>query len=184
MSTSPRAWLVKSEPTDFSFDDLLAAKEKRTGWSGVRNAQARNHMRDDMHVGDPVLFYHSSADPTGVVGLARVASKPDSDPTQFDARSPYHDPTSDRAAPRWVQVDLEAVERFPEVLTLARMKAAPELATMLVLRRGQRLSVMPVTEAELTAVLRLARGGVGRASAAPAASKRAPAPRTRARKAR
>lgn len=151
-----RFWMVKSEPTTFSFDELWAAPKRRTGWEGVRNAQARNFLRDEMQVGDGVLFYHSSADPTGIAGLARVASEPYPDPTQFDRRSPYFDERATRAAPVWIQVDIEALAPFPEVLTLARMRAAQELATMAVLQRGQRLSVLPVTAAEWKAVLALA----------------------------
>lgn len=151
-----RFWMVKSEPTTFSFDDLWAAPKRRTGWEGVRNAQARNSMRDDMRIGDGVLFYHSSADPTGVAGLARVASEPYPDPTQFDRRSPGFDARATREAPVWIQVDIEALARFPKVLTLAQMRAAKELASMAVLQRGQRLSVLPVTASEWTAVLALA----------------------------
>lgn len=168
-----RFWMVKSEPTTFSFDELWAAPKRRTGWEGVRNAQARNFLRDEMQVGDGVLFYHSSADPTGIAGLARVASEPYPDPTQFDRRSPYFDERATRAAPVWIQVDIEALAPLPEVLTLARMRAAQELATMAVLQRGQRLSVLPVTAAEWKAVLALAGVDEPKAvsSASPAAEK-------------
>jgi predicted RNA-binding protein with PUA-like domain len=149
-------WLVKSESEVFSFDDLLRAKGRTTGWDGVRNYQARNLMRDRMRVGDGVLFYHSSAEPPGIAGFAEVASEPYPDPTQFDPRSEHHDPRSDRAAPTWVQVDVRATERAPRFVPLAALRAAPELAAMAVLQRGSRLSVQPVTAAEWLAVRRLA----------------------------
>jgi predicted RNA-binding protein with PUA-like domain len=151
-----RYWLVKSEPGTFSFDDLWTSPKRRTGWEGVRNHQARNFMRDAMQVGDGVLFYHSSADPTGIAGLARVASEPYPDPTQFDARSPAYDARSTRAQPTWIQVDLEATRRLPRVLTLEELRREPRLASLQVLRRGQRLSVMPVTADEWERVLALA----------------------------
>ena len=134
-------WLVKSEPDVFSFDDLLAAPDRTTNWDGVRNYQARNFMRS-MQVGDGVLFYHSNAEPAGVAGLAEVV------------RAGYPEPE----AP-WTQVDVRAVERFPAVVTLEQLRAEPALAGMVVLRRGNRLSVTPVTEAEWRAVCRVGRRG-------------------------
>ena len=155
-----RAWLVKSEPSVFSFADLLTSPGGTTAWDGVRNHQARNFMRDAMRVGDPVLFHHSNADPPAVVGLARVASAPYPDPSQFDARSPYHDPTSDRSDPRWILVDVQAVAALPTPVTLPMMRADPILAPfdLPLLRRGNRLSVMPVPPGAWARILAL--GGV------------------------
>lgn len=148
MPRAPRQyWLLKSEPDVFSFDDLLAAPGQTTPWDGVRNYQARNYLRDSLRVGDGILFYHSNAEPAGVAGLATVA------------RAGYPE-----AEAPWVQVDVRAVERFPAVVTLEAMRAEPALANMVVLRRGNRLSVTPVTAAEWRAVLRLSRrhrGGDG-----------------------
>lgn len=149
-------WLLKSEPDVYSFDDLWRAKGRRTAWEGVRNYQARNLMRDRMRAGDGVVFYHSSAEPPGVAGFAEVASPAYADPTQFDPLSDYHDPRSDPDSPAWVAVDVRAVERAVRFVPLAALRAAPELARMAVLQRGNRLSVQPVTPAEWRAVRRLA----------------------------
>lgn len=150
-----RSWLVKSEPDCYPYEQL--EKDGRTMWDGVRNYQARNFMRDDMQVGDQVLFYHSSTAVPGVVGVARVASKPYPDPTQFDAGNEYYDPKATEAEPRWFLVDLEPVERLPRLVSLEEMKGDPELEGMTLLRRGNRLSVMPVEAQHLTRVLQLAR---------------------------
>ena len=141
-----RAWLVKSEPDVFGFDDLWRAPERTTPWDGVRNYQARNFMRDEMRVGDVVLFYHSNATPPGVVGLAEVASAPYPDPSQFDAASPYFDPTSTRETPRCVLVDIMAVAPLPRMVPLDELRDDARLATLdlPLLRRGNRLSVMPM----------------------------------------
>ncbi len=141
-----RAWLVKSEPDAFGFDDLWRAPQRTTVWDGVRNYQARNFMRDDMRVGDVVLFYHSNATPPGVVGLAEVASAPYPDPSQFDPASPYFDPTSTREAPRWVSVDIRAVAPLPRLVPLDELREDPRLAALdlPLVRRGNRLSVMPM----------------------------------------
>jgi predicted RNA-binding protein with PUA-like domain len=151
-------WLMKSEPDECSIDDVLAAPGKKTAWSGVRNYQARNFMRDEMKVGDGVLFYHSSSDPSGVAGVARVARAAYPDPTQFDERSDHFDAKSRPSDPTWFQVDVQAVARMKRFVTLEELRARPELEGMLLLRRGQRLSVLPVTPAEWKAVLAL--GGV------------------------
>lgn len=148
-------WLLKSEPDCFSFDDLLAAPKRRTGWDGVRNFQARNSLRDEMAVGDGVLFYHSSASPAGIAGIARVVRAGYPDPTQFDPASDHFDARSRPAAPTWFQVDVEAVEKCPRFVTLDDLKQEPKLSAMKVLQRGQRLSVMPVAPAEWSVVLRL-----------------------------
>jgi predicted RNA-binding protein with PUA-like domain len=145
-------WLMKSEPEEASIDDLV--RKKRLPWFGVRNYQARNFMRDEMHIGDGVLFYHSSCPQPGIAGLAEVASAPHADETQFDPNSPYFDSKSTREAPRWVHVDVVIV-RKTALLPLVQMRAEPSLATMRVLERGSRLSITPVTAAEWKAVQRL-----------------------------
>jgi predicted RNA-binding protein with PUA-like domain len=156
---TPRYWLMKSEPDVFSFQDLWNAPRRTTSWEGVRNFQARNFMRDEMHVGDGVLFYHSSADPMGVAGIAEVAREAYADSTAFDAADPHFDPKSRREAPTWLMVDVRAVEPFPRVVTLEELRAAPGLAEMQVLRRGNRLSITPVTADEWAIVRRLGLGG-------------------------
>jgi predicted RNA-binding protein with PUA-like domain len=150
----PRYWLMKSEPSEVSIDDLVAAPGQTLPWTGVRNYQARNFMRDDMRIGDGVLFYHSSCAEPGVAGLARIAGGPCSDTTQFDPASPYFDPKSSHDKPRWVQLDV-ALTCKTRLLRLRDMRAAPELATMRVLATGNRLSITPVTPQEWRAVGRL-----------------------------
>ena len=147
-------WLMKSEPDTYGIDHL--ARDRRTRWEGVRNYRARNFMRDDMRVGDGVLFYHSSAEPPGIAGLARVCSEPHPDPTQFDVKSPYYDPDAQREEPRWQLVDIEFVRKFPSLLPLPFLREQKALAGMALLQRGQRLSVQPVKPAEWRHVLRLA----------------------------
>jgi predicted RNA-binding protein with PUA-like domain len=136
-------WLMKSEPGDCSVDDALAAPGATLPWVGVRNYQARNFMRNAMRVGDGVLFYHSSCAEPGIVGIARVASAPYPDPTQFDPKSPYHDARSAPAEPRWQLVDVQVLRKTRN-LTLAKLRADAGLADLVVLRKGNRLSVMPV----------------------------------------
>ena len=148
-----RYWLMKSEPNVFSIDDLAKARDKTTRWDGVRNYQARNLLRDEIAVGDGVLFYHSSCPEPGIVGLAEVASAPSVDQTQFDPKSPYYDEKSRRESPRWWHVDVKVLKKT-RLLSLAEMRAAPELATMRVLRRGNRLSITPVSDEEWRAVSR------------------------------
>ncbi|MBK9133274.1 MAG: EVE domain-containing protein [Betaproteobacteria bacterium] len=149
----PNYWLMKSEPDEASIDDLAAAPHQTLPWTGVRNYQARNFMRDEMRPGDGVLFYHSSCAQPGVAGLAHIAGRVTADETQFDAASPYHDAKSTRAAPRWLQIDVQLV-RKTRLLSLAEMREAPELADMRVLQRGNRLSITPVTPQQWAAVLR------------------------------
>jgi predicted RNA-binding protein with PUA-like domain len=149
-----RYWLMKSEPSEVSIDDLAAAAGQVLPWTGVRNYQARNFMRDEMRVGDGVLFYHSSCPEPGVAGLARIAGKPCPDETQFDPASDYYDAKSSADKPRWVQIDV-ALTRKTRLLSLREMRAAPELATMRVLATGNRLSITPVTPEEWRAVSRL-----------------------------
>ena len=140
-------WLMKSEPAEFSIDDLAAAPKKSTPWFGVRNYVARNYMRDHMRIGDGVLFYHSSCEVPGIYGLAQVSSAPHYDATQFQKKSPYYDPKAKKDDPRWMLVDVKLV-RKTRVLSLDEMRTYPELATMIVLQRGNRLSITPVTPAE------------------------------------
>ena len=148
-----RYWLMKSEPSDCSVDDAAAAPNATVPWVGVRNFQARNFMKQEMAVGDGVLFYHSSCPEPGIVGLAEVASAPSVDQTQFDPKSPYYDEKSRRESPRWWHVDVKVLKKT-RLLSLAEMRAAPELATMRVLRRGNRLSITPVSDEEWRAVSR------------------------------
>ena len=136
-------WLMKSEPEECSIDDALAAPKRSVPWTGVRNYQARNYMRDGMQVGDGVLFYHSSCPQPGIAGIARVASKTRPDPTQFDPKSPYFDAKSPADAPRWLLLDVQVV-RKTRLLGLPELRAVPELADLILLRRGNRLSITPV----------------------------------------
>ncbi len=138
---------MKSEPDECSIDDVLAMPGRKVPWFGVRNYQARNFMRDQMQVGDGVLFYHSSCPQPGIAGLAEVVSGPRPDDTQFDTTSPYYDAASTRENPRWVNVDVKVL-RKTRLVGLDELRAHPELAEMVVLRRGNRLSITPVTDAE------------------------------------
>ena len=136
-------WLMKSEPAECSVDDALSAPNATVPWVGVRNYQARNFMRDTMRVDDGVLFYHSSCAEPGIVGIARVASAPYPDSTQFDQKSPYYDAGSKREEPRWQMVDVQVLRKINN-LTLPALRGRPELADMLVLKKGNRLSITPV----------------------------------------
>jgi predicted RNA-binding protein with PUA-like domain len=140
-------WLMKSEPDECSIDDVLAAPERKTAWSGVRNYQARNFMRDEMRVGDGVLFYHSSCPEPGIAGIAEVASAPYTDSTQFDRKSPYYDPASKKDDPRWINLDVRAL-RKTRLVSLAEIRKHKALAKMVLLRPGNRLSITPVSAAE------------------------------------
>ncbi|MGA9423335.1 MAG: EVE domain-containing protein [Rhodanobacteraceae bacterium] len=149
-----RYWLMKSEPGDFSIDDL--ARVKVEPWSGVRNYQARNFMRDGMHKGDGVLFYHSACAEPGVVGIAEIASDAYPDPTQFDRQSRYFDAASTREEPRWMLVDVRFRRRLERTIALAELKAHEvELEGFALTRRGNRLSVLPVTKAHWDFILGL-----------------------------
>jgi predicted RNA-binding protein with PUA-like domain len=152
-----RYWLMKSEPDEVSFDDVLSAPGQTVAWFGVRNYQARNFMRDAMAVGDGVLFYHSSCAVPGVAGLAEIASGPYPDATQFDPASHYHDPKATPETPRWISVDVRAREAG-RYLPLAEMRANPALESMVLLQKGSRLSISPVTRSEWDAVVKLVRG--------------------------
>jgi predicted RNA-binding protein with PUA-like domain len=143
---------MKSEPAEASIDDLARAPAQTLPWTGVRNYQARNFMRDQMRPGDGVLFYHSSCAEPGIAGLARVVGHLQPDTTQFDPDSPYFDPKSTPDKPRWLQIDV-ALVRKTRLLPLTEMRVCPELASMQVLRRGNRLSITPVTDSEWQAVL-------------------------------
>lgn len=135
-------WLMKSEPDDYSIDDLK--RDRREPWDGVRNYQARNMMRDDMRVGDEVFFYHSNCKAPGIVGIAKVASKPYPDATQFDPESKYYDPKSSEQNPRWYLVDVRYVRKLKRTITLSELKQLPELDGFVLTRKGNRLSIMPV----------------------------------------
>ena len=153
-------WLMKSEPEEVSVDDALAAPQATVAWTGVRNYQARNFMRDQMRVGDGVLFYHSSCAEPGIVGLARVASAAYPDPTQFDPKSPYYDPASKPEAPRWLLVDVQVLHRTRN-LTLPEMRETPALEGMLVLKKGNRLSITPVEAAHWDRIVGILRPTLG-----------------------
>ena len=147
-------WLMKSEPDEVSVDDALAATKSTVPWTGVRNYQARNFMRDGMRVGDGVLFYHSSCAEPGIVGVARVASTPYPDPTQFDRKSPYFDPASKKEEPRWLLVDVQVLRKTRN-LTLPELRADPALEDLVVLRKGNRLSITPVEPRHWKRILKL-----------------------------
>ena len=146
-------WLMKSEPDAYSIDDL--ERDGRDMWDGIRNYQARNMMRDEMRVGDKVFFYHSNCKEPGIVGVMKVAGKPYPDRTQFDPESKYYDPKSNEEDPRWMLVDVEFVRKLSRTITLAELKAHPGLDGMILLRRGNRLSIMPVDKAHWALILDL-----------------------------
>ncbi|MFN0050856.1 MAG: EVE domain-containing protein [Planctomycetales bacterium] len=151
-----RFWLFKSEPELFSIDDLARAPDQTTFWDGVRNYQARNTLRDDVQVGDGVLFYHSQADPLAIVGAAAVVKSGYPDHTAFDPRDPHYDPKSEPAKPTWYMVDIRLTQVFPTPVTRVRLQSAAGLKSMVLLQRGSRLSIQPVTTVEWNAVHRLA----------------------------
>ena len=144
---------MKSEPDAYSIDDL--ERDGREMWDGIRNYQARNMMRDDMKIGDQVFFYHSNCKEPGIVGIAKVASKPYPDPTQFDKRSKYYDAKSDKDDPRWLLVDVEFVRKTKRNVTLAEIKAQKSLEDMILTRKGNRLSIMPVSKKHWNKILSL-----------------------------
>jgi predicted RNA-binding protein with PUA-like domain len=152
-----RYWLMKVEPSAYTIADL--ERDGRTGWEGVRNYQARNLLRDELHIGDEVLFYASNADPSGVVGLAEVVRAGYPDPLQFRKGHDYHDPKATRERPIWYSVDIGFRERFPAVVSLAALKGNVKLAGMMVTRRGARLSVQPVSAPHFAEVCRMGRKG-------------------------
>jgi predicted RNA-binding protein with PUA-like domain len=148
-----RYWLMKSEPTCYSIDDL--ARDRVTGWSGVRNYQVRNFMRDDMRVGDIAFFYHSSAEPTGVAGVVRIASAAKPDLTALDPKDDHYDPKSTPEEPIWLLVDVEFVAKLPKFVTLADLKAESKLAGLAVTQRGSRLSVQPVSAEHFAVIAKM-----------------------------
>jgi predicted RNA-binding protein with PUA-like domain len=153
-----RYWLFKTEPDTFSWADLLKAPGRRTAWEGVRNYQARNLMRDEMKAGDGVLFYHSRVVPQVVMGTAKIVREAYPDATQFDPESPYYDPGANPAQPRWLMVDVAAVQAFKEPLSRDLLKTQSELADMMLLKKGARLSVQPVSEHAWRVIARLGEG--------------------------
>ena len=150
-----RYWLLKSEPDEFSIDDLAAAKTRTTPWFGVRNYQARNFMRDDMRAGDRAFFYHSSCPEPGIAGIVEISRLAYPDATQFDPKSDYYDPKSTRDAPRWMNVDVRLVRKTP-LVGVQTLRETKGLQDMVTLRRGNRLSITPVTPAEWKIIENLA----------------------------
>lgn len=149
-------WLFKSEPASYSIDDLAAEQEQTTFWDGVRNYQARNMLRDEIKVGDRVLFYHSNAQPMAIVGTAEVVREGYPDHTAFDKKSKHFDEKSDPDDPTWMMVDIKLMQKFPAPVTRDELKAEPKLAEMLLLKRGSRLSIQPVTAEEWKIIHKLA----------------------------
>lgn len=151
-----RYWLFKTEPTSFSFDDLLTAPSRTTSWDGVRNYQARNTLRDDVKPGDMVFVYHSSSDPTGIAGIAEVVRGGYPDPTALDPNDHHYDPKSKADAPAWYMVDIRAVKALPRLITLDELRKVKGLEKMVLLQRGSRLSVQPVRPEEWEIINELA----------------------------
>ncbi|WP_045223367.1 EVE domain-containing protein [Methyloterricola oryzae] len=150
-----RYWLMKSEPGAFSIDDLASRPGQTEPWDGVRNYQARNMMRDEMKVGDPVFFYHSNCEVPGIVGIARIAREAYPDHTAFDPQHIHYDSGSDPANPRWLMVDVQFERKLKRTIPLSELKDRPELGGFALVRRGNRLSVMPVTQAQWEFILGL-----------------------------
>ena len=146
-------WLMKSEPDVYSIDDLQ--RDGREMWDSIRNYQARNMMRDDMRIGDEVFLYHSNCKEPAIVGISKVCSEPYADPTQFDSKSNYFDPKSSKDNPRWVLVDVEFVRKLDRAITLSELREQPGLDGMILTRRGNRLSIMPVTREHWDLILGL-----------------------------
>lgn len=155
MHRTKHYWLMKSEPSAFSIDDLMRAPKQITCWDGVRNYQARNFIRN-MAIGDQVLFYHSNADPPAIVGMAAVVRTAYPDPTQFDKRDTHYDSASDPNQPRWDMVDIKFVRKFPRALSLEELRKDTKLKGMILLKKGSRLSVQPVTAPEWQRVVEMA----------------------------
>jgi predicted RNA-binding protein with PUA-like domain len=154
-NSEKRYWLLKTEPTSFSFDDLWSAPKRTTFWDGVRNFQARNTLRDRMKQGDLVFIYHSSADPTGIAGIAEVVREGYPDASAFDPRDSHYDPKSKRESPTWFGVDVRAVEKIDPIITLEELRRTRGLEKMVLLQKGSRLSVQPVSAAEWKVILGL-----------------------------
>ncbi len=156
MSGSTKYWLLKSEPDCFSIDDLAREKNKTTCWDGVRNYQARNYIRDDMHKGDKVLFYHSSTNPPGVAGVAKIVKDPYPDFTAFDPKDKHFDPKSRQESPRWFMVDIKLEKKLKRFVSLDELRKIKSLEGMVLLQKGSRLSVQPVTQQQFEIVCQLA----------------------------
>ncbi|WP_418358702.1 EVE domain-containing protein [Shewanella basaltis] len=148
-------WLMKSEPDDISIDDLQHSPQQTMSWQGIRNYQARNFIRDEMNTGDSVLFYHSSCKVPGVVGIATVVSQPQRDDTALDPQSRYFDPKSDPSKPRWWQVDIQFTAKLNHIVSLQQLKSDPALQDMVLVTKGARLSVQPVTAEEFCHIVSL-----------------------------
>lgn len=148
-------WLVKGEPDCYSIDDLAADKDQTTFWDGVRNYQARNMLRDEFRIGDKVLFYHSNSDPTGVVGVCEVVKDGYPDFTAFDPEHMHFDPKSSPDNPTWFMVDIRLVKKFNKPVLLSAIKENPKLSGMQLVKRGNRLSVMPVTKEEFSEIVKM-----------------------------
>jgi len=159
MTRTRRFWLMKSEPNVFSIDDLRRAERQTTCWDGVRNYQARNFLRDDIKTGDGVLYYHSNVEPVGIAGEAVVVRDGYPDYTAFDSDDAHYDPKSDPQKPTWYMVDVKFVRVCEDGITLKRLKSLSALRTMLVVQRGQRLSVQPVTAVEWRVIMGLPEWG-------------------------
>jgi predicted RNA-binding protein with PUA-like domain len=152
---SKKYWLFKSDPDEFSLEDLKKSKNKITFWDGIRNYQARNFIRDEMKKGDGVLFYHSSSDPLAVMGICEIIKEGYPDHTQFDSKNDHFDPKADNKNPTWFMVDIKLLNEFKTPVTLYQIKANPKLKNMKLVQRGQRLSVMPVTKVEWEEIIKM-----------------------------
>ena len=156
-TAAPRYWLMKNEPDEFSIDHALAAPHSTIAWDGVRNYQARNFMRDEMQVGDGVLYWHSSCAEPGIYGIARIAGNLRPDSSQFDAASKYYDPKSSPDKPRWLMLDVQALRKIAPI-SVAALREYPQLADMRVLQKGNRLSITPVDAAHWQFIMGLVDG--------------------------
>ncbi|OGU58550.1 MAG: EVE domain-containing protein [Ignavibacteria bacterium RIFOXYB2_FULL_35_12] len=148
-------WLIKSEPSEFSIDDLEKSKNQTTYWDGVRNYQARNFIRDEMKIGDKVLFYHSNTEPNAVVGICEIVKGTYPDHTQFDSKNVHYDPKAEKKNPPWFMVDIRLEKKFKKPVSLEDIKANPKLSKMRLVQRGNRLSVMPVIKDEFEEILKM-----------------------------
>lgn len=148
-------WLMKSEPDEFSIDDLMKRPQQTEPWTGVRNYQVRNWLRDEIHKNDLAFFYHSSCAEIGIAGIMKIVSEGYPDPTAFDPKSPYYDPKSKRDNPMWFCVDVKFVKKFPHIITLEKLKQQPALKNMRLLQKGNRLSIVPISAAEWQLIIAL-----------------------------
>ena len=150
-------WLIKSEPKTFSIDDLIAAPKQTEPWDGIRNYQARNMMRDQMKLGDRIFFYHSNCNTPGIVGTVQVARASHPDPTQFQKNSPYYDPKATLAQPRWFMVAVQFIEKFKHPVPLNTLKMLPELTNVALIKKGNRLSIIPISEKIWSVIIKLSK---------------------------